>query len=364
MELPVNDPFSTIQEPTLLINQQIVEDNLARILAKTRARGIRFRPHMKTHQHPEVGRWIREAGVERITVSSLDMAIEHARLGWTDITIALPCHTRQIQGLADLSSQVKLQVILDNPFVIKALDRSQASLGVWIELDTGANRTGVPVNDVQRVVELLDRLDMADLLECHGFLWHDGHQYAHQTPRAVQSEWQRSLTAVQALKKDLGNRALSFQLSAGDTPSASQVEDLSDVDEIRAGNLVYYDLMQWQAGHCSLDQIGICLAAPVIGHYPNRHEIVVHGGAVHLSKDRLSLPGRPSIYGMAVLLTSDGWAPLSPTAVVTRLSQEHGVITLNDQELELFPVGSLIGILPVHSCLTADAMRHDRHVII
>ncbi len=364
MELSVTDPFPTILEPTLLIHKQIVNENLLKIQAKTKANGIRFRPHMKTHQHPEVGQWMRESGIESITVSSLDMAVEHAQWGWCDITIALPCHPRQIDRLVELSQKVTLQVIVDQHTMAEVLHNSHANLHVWIELDTGSNRTGIPLSAVERIRDLLAYIDASPHLTCLGFLWHDGHQYAHSSSEAVVHEWYQTIQAVQRLKQQLGSRAESLLCSAGDTPSASHVHDLSDVDEIRAGNLVYYDLMQWQAGNCTQDQIAICLAAPVTGWYPDRGEIVVHGGAVHLSKEGLNAGDGQTIYGMAVRLHSKGWTPLASHSIVTKLSQEHGVIQLNSNELEEFKPGSLIGILPVHSCLTADAMKHQRSLII
>ncbi|MCF8237069.1 MAG: alanine racemase [Saprospiraceae bacterium] len=364
MELPPNEPFPGIQDPTLLIHRQIVEENLSRILDKTQAKGVRFRPHMKTHQHPEVGRWMQQLGIQHITVSSLDMAVEHARLGWKDITIALPCHPRQLRRLAELSKEVTLQVILDHTAMVDVLQEYRVDVGVWIELDTGSHRTGIPVQDVETIRDLIERIETSHHLTCLGFLWHDGHQYAHSSSAAIQAEWQRTIGAVDDLKKSLGMRASSLLCSAGDTPAASQLADLTDVDEIRAGNLVYYDLMQWQAGNCSLDQIGICLAAPVIGRYPDRGEIVVHGGAVHLSKEGLITTDGTTIFGLAVRLHDQGWTPYSTTSPVIKLSQEHGVIQLDINSLDKYPIGSLIGILPVHSCLTADAMRHQRSLVI
>lgn len=40
-----------------------------------------------------------------------------------------------------------------------------------------------------------------------------------------------------------------------------------------------------------------------------------------------------------------------------RLSQEHGVVQASDELFRDKGVGDRIGILPVHSCLSADAMN-------
>ena len=85
-----------ITQPTLLLDETRCRANIRRMADKARAHGLDFRPHCKTHQSLAIGRWLREAGVEKITVSSVAMAAYFAR-EWDDITIAflllLPEHS-------------------------------------------------------------------------------------------------------------------------------------------------------------------------------------------------------------------------------------------------------------------------------
>ena len=39
------------------------------------------------------------------------------------------------------------------------------------------------------------------------------------------------------------------------------------------------------------------------------------------------------------------------------ISQEHGIIKVSPEYYDSLEVGNLIGILPVHSCMTADLMK-------
>jgi D-serine deaminase-like pyridoxal phosphate-dependent protein len=134
------------------------------------------------------------------------------------------------------------------------------------------------------------------------------------------------------------------------------VEDLDGTDEIRPGNFVFYDLMQWQIGACDPDDIAVAVACPVVAKHPERQEIVLYGGAVHLSKDRIRLDDGNSCYGFATELTEDGWGNPIPDTFLKALSQEHGILKANGKFFEKTRVGDLIGILPVHSCLTADLL--------
>jgi len=114
--------------------------------------------------------------------------------------------------------------------------------------------------------------------------------------------------------------------------------------------------MQLDIGSCTADQIALCLAAPVVDLYPERNEAVVYAGAIHLSKEKINYNGR-EIFGLVVRLTEEGWTEPLDGCVVTNLSQEHGVLELDPTTLQILQSGSLIGILPVHACLTADSMK-------
>jgi len=95
------------------------------------------------------------------------------------------------------------------------------------------------------------------------------------------------LSKVKRLIESMIDR--SIILSIGDTPSLRiyNKELLNNVDEIRPGNFVFYDAMQYLHGNCSLDEIAAFLYSPIISMHPERSELIIHGGAVHLSKDSI-----------------------------------------------------------------------------
>lgn len=358
-----DEPFREIKQATFLISRRLVEANAAGILAKTDDQDIRFRPHFKTHQHLEVGRWLRDMGISAITVSSLDMAEAFLQDGWQDITIAIPCNLRELDRLDRLAARCRLHVIVDHPATLAALDRISSTIHVWIEVDTGAGRTGIPIEEEQAIAQLWSSGLTLAKVHMEGLLWHDG-QFYQATRQSIQASWNQNLHQLTDLQNKLARTGSRPALSAGDTPSSILLDDLSGVDEIRAGNLIYFDLMQAHAGVCHSDQIAVALAAPVIGHYPRRGQMAVHAGAVHLSKEHLLLPGNRAIYGQMVDLTPRGWTIPNRPSWVSHISQEHGLIEVESHHFEQYPIGSLVGILPVHSCLAADAMKERSHLLI
>jgi D-serine deaminase-like pyridoxal phosphate-dependent protein len=148
-------------------------------------------------------------------------------------------------------------------------------------------------------------------------------------------------------------------ISVGDTPAFSVIDQFSGFDEMRPGNFIFYDLAQWQIGSCDLTDIAVCMACPVTGIYPSRGELVVFGGGAHFSKDRIKVDDK-EIFGFPVGLHDEGWTSPISKGYVASLSQEHGIIKLPADQLSQFKVGDLIGVLPVHSCLTAEAMKSYR----
>jgi len=158
---------------------------------------------------------------------------------------------------------------------------------------------------------------------------------------------------------------LDLKLSVGDTPCCSAVDDFSGVDEIRPGNFVFYDLMQLQIGSCTETQMAAAAVCPVVGIYPERNQVVIHGGAVHLSKESLQLEDGRKIYGQLGQLEtppggrSAGLGNVLADAPVISLSQEHGVIEVPDGISEDLEIGDLVVIWPVHSCLMCDLQQGE-----
>ena len=61
-------------------------------------------------------------------------------------------------------------------------------------------------------------------------------------------------------------------------------------------------------------------------------------------------------FGQIVNFTRNGWKILE-NVYLKKISQEHGIIHLpKNIDKNQFSIGNIIGILPVHSCLTADLM--------
>jgi len=345
--------------PALIIDTGKVESNIERMLSKASKSKAVLRPHFKTHQSARTGEIFRKKGVEKITVSSVQMAEYFAKYGWNDITIAFPLNLLEIEKTDNLAGKIKLNILLDSPFVASEIAKNtKNNIGVFIEIDTGYHRTGLLPGQENEIEKITDIISNTKNLNFKGFLTHAGHTYNANGKEKIIEILNDAKQKMTALKNKWQQRFPDIIVSYGDTPSCSIADNCNGFDEIRPGNFVYYDVMQYHLGSCNLSDIAVSVAAPVTGIYKNRSEIAVYGGAVHLSKEFIAGDNNFSIFGYIVKYNGNFcWNEPLNGAWVKSISQEHGIVHMPANELGKIKQGDVIGILPVHSCLTANLLN-------
>lgn len=349
-----------IERPTLLLDEEKCLRNIRNIVDKAARSDVRLRPHFKTHLSHEIGRWFRKEGITSCTVSSLQMAEYFAADGWNDITVAFPVNYLEAERINRLASLVTLNILACVPGVLPRLMESlRYPVRIFIEIDTGYHRTGVSPDDHETIRLLLQEIKCSALFQFAGFLSHAGGTYQCRNRIDVEAVHHLEMQSMMALRTHYRKDFPNLILSIGDTPSISIVNTFEGVDEIRPGNLVFYDLTQHAIGSCQLDQIALTMACPVVAAYPSRNEIIIYGGGVHFAKDFLKTADGTIHYGLVVKRYEGAreW-PLA-SMYVKSLSQEHGIVAAPHGVGNIRP-GDCLGILPVHACLTADAMGEYR----
>lgn len=345
-----------IQEPTLLLDTERCRANIKMMSEKATQSNTNFRPHCKTHQSLEIGRWFKEHGVTGITVSSLQMA-EYFAAEWDDITVAFPVNILEIERINLLAQKIQLNVLVEDPSNLRFLQQQlRASVGYFIKIDVGYQRTGLRPDQHNQIDALLT-FATESMLAFKGFLAHAGHTYRCRTHAEILNIHQDSLAIMQALKQHYLPKFPDHIISLGDTPSCSIAADFTGIDEVRPGNFVFYDLTQARIGSNVSAQIAVAMACPVVALHPERNEVILYGGGVHFSKDRLEQEPEGNVFGRVVRQEGSGWGAVVPELYLRSLSQEHGILTGPAEEISSYKIGDLVLVLPVHSCMTADAMQ-------
>ncbi|MFA0961887.1 alanine racemase [Roseivirga sp. BDSF3-8] len=348
--------FPQIQKPTLLVDKNKALANLEKMSMKAAKAGLSYRPHFKTHQSIAVGEWHRAYDIDKIAVSSVDMA-DYFSGSWQDILIAFPVNIREIERIIRLAKKVtRLGLLVESPFTVNYLSEHLTNeVDIYIKIDTGYHRTGIDYTQQEDVEATLMAIERGDKVRFAGFLVHAGHTYDVEGKSNVEVIHREALDALGSLEQRYRSRFPHMVISYGDTPSASLMDNFAPAAELRPGNLIYYDVMQMYIGACTWDQIAVCMACPIVSLHPERSEIVVYGGGVHFSKDVVERNGK-KIFGLPVELTESGWSAPPEGSYVRKLSQEHGVVKVPQSWVETYQPGDLLGVLPIHSCLAVDCI--------
>lgn len=348
-----------IQEPTLLLDEQKCRKNIRNMVQKATDNQVIIRPHCKTHQAHEIAKWFREEGVRQLTVSSFRMASYFAEDGWKDITVAFPVNILEIERINTLARKIQLNLCLENEQTLQFLEQNlKEEVGVFIEIDTGYHRSGIKAQQLPEIKVLVNALSNSKKMKFLGFLGHAGHSYQARSHETILKIQQHSVQVMSQLRAVFKEDYPDLIVSLGDTPTCSVADHFHGIDEIRPGNFVYYDVTQSYIGSCATDQIAVVMACPVVAKYPERNEIIVYGGGVHLSKDRVDRRDGRTIFGLVADWTDTGWAVITDSDVyVAGLSQEHGKIRTTADRIARIQIGDVLPIVPVHSCMAADLMK-------
>lgn len=358
--------LGALPTPSLLLDRPRAERNAARIGERVRTLGARLRPHIKTHKCIEVARLQTAGHGGGITVSTLAEARAFAAHGFRDITYAVPIEPGKFAAVVALvASGVRLALITDDAGVpgplAEAARRAGVTLEVFIKVDCGYHRCGVDPKG-HALVELAQRIGERSSLRFAGILTHAGHSYHARGAEAIMAVAREERDVMCAAAARL--RAAGIEVpavSVGSTPTAVHVDHLRGVDEVRAGNYVFFDLTQAALGNCTPDDTVLSVLASVVHRDLARRQVVLDAGAIAMSKDRGTVEFVPDA-GYGRLVDLDG-TDLGLT--LTALSQEHGVVRAADDTqlaaLAALTVGTRVRILVNHSCLTAA--QHGEYVV-
>jgi D-serine deaminase-like pyridoxal phosphate-dependent protein len=362
--------LSSLPTPALLLDRARFLRNVARMSARAAELGVALRPHLKTAKSARVAEAI-HGGAGPITVSTLAEARYFLARGFRDITYAVGFVPAKLATAAKLIEDgASLTLVTDNGEAARAIAPLVAKLAprlkVLIEIDCGDGRAGVAANS-SALLEIAEALNAGGATVA-GVLTHAGHSYGAPdiaTIAAIAEDERQSAVHAASRLRQAGHPATV--VSVGSTPTALFARSMAGVSEMRPGNFVFFDLFQAGLGTCTLDDIAVSVLAAVNGQHRARNHVLIDAGALALSKDVSANARRPGT-GYGALWPLGAPAPLDDLAVVA-VHQEHGTIghpraldSITPIDFTRFPVGTLLRVLPNHSCMTAAAYDHY-HVV-
>jgi 3-hydroxy-D-aspartate aldolase len=143
----IGDRMEDIDTPALLVDLDALEANIRKMSAFAAARGVRLRPHAKTHKCSAIARLQIEAGAVGICCQKVGEAEAMANSGIKDILVSNEVvGRRKLDRIAALSKRIRVAVCADNLENVDEINAAAARfdtvLSVLVEVDVGARRCG------------------------------------------------------------------------------------------------------------------------------------------------------------------------------------------------------------------------------
>ncbi len=353
-ELPLPLEDRRLDTPAMLIDLDIAEANIASMAAFARRSGLRLRPHLKTHKSLAMARRQLAAGAVGLCAATVGEAAAFAAGGVTDLTLAYPVvGARKLERLAAVCRAADLTLVADSTAVADGYQevarQAGRTLRVLIEVDTGMGRVGATPDAAPGLAR---HLSGCHGLEFHGILTHAGHAHDAEGQLGIERVARQEAAIMGAVRAELERAGHEVAVvSAGSSLTARYLSAADGITEIRPGTYVYNDLRTLACWSCTYEEIAATMLATVISVDGTR--VVVDAGSKTLTTST------DPVYGQGHLLSR-------PDGAFTRLSEEHGVLSVDGTPR--LSVGDRVRILPIHACVWSDLQPEvygirDGHVV-
>ena len=333
-------PLDALETPAVVVDLARMERNLGAAAAYAASHGLALRPHVKTHKSPRIASAQLARGAQGLTCAT-PFEAEVMSAVCDDLLVAYPpVGAPRARRLAALPPQVRVTVALDSMLAIEELARAartaRRTVGVYVEMDLGMHRVGVP--GVDDALALAKRAAAEPGLEFAGLAFYPGH---------VREQVEQQDDKLRTLGDQLARALSRFNaaglpprvVSGGSTPTLWRTHELPGVTEFRPGTYVFNDRTTASIGACAWDDCALTVLATVVS-------TAVPGQAV-IDAGTKAL-GREPVRGA----DGEGFGQLleHPEVVVSRMSEEHGVLDLAQSDWHP-EVGERVRVIPNHVCI-------------
>ena len=238
------DAVDAIETPALMLDLAAFERNLDVLAADAARAGIRLRPHAKAHKCPEIARAQIARGAVGICCQKTDEALAFVAAGIADVLVTNEVVApRKLARLAQAAFNARIGLLVDS--VVGARRASEAAshagstLHMYVEVDVGAHRCGVPAAQAGELAALVRSLPglRFDGLHCyHGAAQHLRTPAARQ--EAIVAAQARVREALAALKA----QGIACPIVTGAGTGTFPLERDSRVwNELQPGSYVFMD---------------------------------------------------------------------------------------------------------------------------
>ena len=171
------DLTARLFSPALVVYLDRVRDNLRAMLVHTGGHPERWRPHVKTSKIPAVWSELARAGVHHYKCATAREAahlldvLAAEDVAQADVLLAYPLVGPELARLGELAGRhpdARLSILCEDPDAVDALP---AGLSIFVDVNPGMNRTGIPLAETDTILAVARRAGA----RFRGVHYYDGH---------------------------------------------------------------------------------------------------------------------------------------------------------------------------------------------
>jgi D-serine deaminase-like pyridoxal phosphate-dependent protein len=340
---PIGAAVAAIDSPALVVDLDAMQRNIATFAAYARERGLRLRPHAKTHKSAWIAAQQVAAGAVGVCVQKTSEAEALAAAGVADIFITNEViDAAKLARVAALAQRCILAIAVDSGLGIErlaaAVRATPCAIGVFVEIDVGQGRCGAAPRDAGTLARqvLNSGLHFAGLQAYHGRAQHLRGSAERQAAIA------QAATCVRAAQAAIVREGLACPLVTGAGTGSFVNEAASGLwGELQAGSYVFMD-RDYADNSTSVGapafEHALFVKSQVISRSDD-HAVVDAGHKSHAIDS-----GLPRVWGRDDLEFANG-------------GDEHGILRRRQASAALPQLGDTVWLVPGHCDPTVNL--HD-----
>jgi D-serine deaminase-like pyridoxal phosphate-dependent protein len=330
------DSLADVDTPSLIVDLDAFERNVATMTDTVRGKAVRLRPHAKSHKCVEIAKRQMAGGAIGVCCQKVGEAEALVAGGITDVLVTNEIvGSQKLARLAALARSAKIGVLVDDAGNIvelaKAVAKAGSAIEVLVEIDVGAHRCGVapgaPALELARAIVSHAGLRFGGLHAYQGAAQHLRQPAERSAAIARAADWARDTKVL------IESAGIPCPTVTGAGTGTFLLECDSGVyTELQPGSYIFMDA---DYGRNELD---IC--APVFAQ------------SLHVWTTVMSAPAidRAIVDAGLKAFSVDSGLPLvadRPELICTKASDEHGVIQVPAGAKEL-RIGDKLRLVPGH----------------
>jgi 3-hydroxy-D-aspartate aldolase len=356
----VGKDISEVETPALVLDLDIMERNMDRMMEFLSKGSVQLRPHAKTHKTPPIARMQMQKGAVGITCATVGEAEILVDGGIDDVLITNRVVSREkIERAVLLANKADVKIAVDSQRNLTDISDCAHShgveVGIIVEMDIGHGRAGV--RDVDHAIKLASLVSNLPGVKYEGIMGYEGHCVFIESLEERRDASGRAYKMLLSYKEALSLAGFEPKIVSSAGTGTYLIAGVQEgITDIQAGSYIFMDSRYADVEGVDFEQ-SLSVLTSVVSH-PEKDVYICDAGTKSMSEEFgivLTLPSSnlkvKSMSEEYITLVSDPRSRDTEKPYLSRLDKLYGSDTSD------LDVGSKIHLIPSHCCTTVNL--HD-----